>query len=977
MKDIKAEFKRKAQREPERHYPVATLKEEGFERRRCANCGGYFWSSAERSVCGEPACSGGYTFIGDTPAKARMDYIETWKRFAGLFERFGYTPIPRYPVMARWRDDTDFVQASIYDFQPYCVSGEVDPPANPLVVPQFCLRFNDIDNVGITGRHYTGFVMIGQHAFEPPEKYRPEEYLRHIYAWLVEGMRIPKDELQFHEDAWAGGGNLGPSMEYFSRGLEIGNQVYMQYAVVNSSIRELAIKVLDMGMGQERPAWFTNATSTSYEATFPTVIKELRGRTGVRMDEELVKKFLPFSGILNVEERGADAVWEDISRRMGADAKELREQILPLAGLYSVADHSRSLLLAIADGGLPSNVGGGYNLRVLVRRCLDIIARYGWNVSLPDVCEWHARYLKLQYPELMDALEEVRVILEVERKKYEETKRKSRLIVSKLKGGRISVEKLVELYDSQGISPEMLVEEGVKIRIPEDFYARVAKRHERAEHAAKTLKEKEFDTAGLPRTNILYYDDYALVDFSARVLRIMEGEYVVLDRTAFYPTSGGQIHDIGYIDKCRVVEVFKQGNVVIHRVKSPTFTEGDEVRCHIDWARRRQLAQHHTATHIVNGVARELLGEHIWQAGAEKTEEKARLDITHYESLSKEQLEEIERRANEIVARDMEVESTVLRRDRAEARFGFRLYQGGAVPGSEVRVVNIGGLDIEACGGTHLHRTGEAEGISIRGSTKIQDGIVRLEYYAGEAARRFKEKEKEVVESLRELATDAFRAAMGDGRLIISEGEWIIDERGLAEAAAVFSIAPQDLERALQRFSGEIAEDSAEIARLSKELGRLPAAREAPADVRKIQVFCDFILNVWKGQKKELERLRSEAAALRVAELAKFEAMGKLEVLIADAPGKMDDLVKMAGGMLGKNRVVVLFGVDEGISVVAMRGVGVGIDMSELVSGAAKILGGGGGGKPDFARGAGRDKGKLAAAKAWVRSRLAELSGKK
>ncbi|MFQ5816190.1 MAG: alanine--tRNA ligase-related protein, partial [Candidatus Hydrothermarchaeaceae archaeon] len=613
MPEVKKVFKRKARKEPDKYYPTRVLREEGFSRKRCRGCGGFFWTPTEREVCGEPACSGGYTFIGDTPARRKLDYIETWERFAELFSGLGYTPIPRYPVVARWRDDTDFVQASIYDFQPYCVSGEVDPPANPLVVPQFCLRFNDIDNVGITGRHYTGFVMIGQHAFEPPERYEPEDYLRHIYAWLVEGMRLPKEEIQFHEDAWAGGGNLGPSMEFFSRGLEIGNQVYMQYEVTNGGIRELANKVLDMGMGQERPAWFTHGTSTSYEATFPSVAEKLYNKTGVEPKEELMRRFLPYSGMLDVEERKVGDIWGSIAGDIGVDAEELKGEVLPLAGLYSVADHTRSLLLALSDGALPSNVGGGYNLRVLVRRALDLIARYEWDISLPEVCEWHAHYLKPQYPELMENLKEVGEILEVEGKKYEDTRRKSRRIVSRLRGKEVSVDKLIELYDSQGISPEMLLEEGVEADVPEDFYIRVAERHEKEEQAAQTRKKTEFDTAGLPRTKILYYDDYGLVDFTGKVLRIMDGEYVVLDRTAFYPTSGGQLYDIGYMRGCRVVDVFKQGNVIIHRIKSPGFGEGDEVRCSIDWERRKQLAQHHTATHIVNGVAREILGNHIWQ----------------------------------------------------------------------------------------------------------------------------------------------------------------------------------------------------------------------------------------------------------------------------------------------------------------------------------------------------------------------------
>ena len=112
-----------------------------------------------------------------------------------MFKSFGYISIPRYPVVARWRDDTDFVQASIYDFQPHVVNGSAQPPANPLVVPQFCLRFNDIDNVGITGAHYTGFVMIGQHAFMTPEKWNQAEYFRNIYAWCTKFKSVEEKNL--------------------------------------------------------------------------------------------------------------------------------------------------------------------------------------------------------------------------------------------------------------------------------------------------------------------------------------------------------------------------------------------------------------------------------------------------------------------------------------------------------------------------------------------------------------------------------------------------------------------------------------------------------------------------------------------------------------------------------------------------------------------------------------------------------------
>src|SRR3989338_8459415 len=161
-KQVKREFKLEASQNPDKYYATTVLKGNGFMRRKCS-CGIYFWTTVEtKKTCGDASCSGGFQFFNGTPAKKKMDYIQTWLEFSKLFKKLVYTPIARYPVVARWRDDTDFVQASIYDFQPYVVSGEVKPPANPLVVPQFCLRFNDIDNVGITGSHYTGFVMIGQ-----------------------------------------------------------------------------------------------------------------------------------------------------------------------------------------------------------------------------------------------------------------------------------------------------------------------------------------------------------------------------------------------------------------------------------------------------------------------------------------------------------------------------------------------------------------------------------------------------------------------------------------------------------------------------------------------------------------------------------------------------------------------------------------------------------------------------------------------
>ena len=140
-KEQKKRFKIIAQQDPDRYYPVLTLKELGFVRKQCSKCKTYFWTvNQDQDVCGDSSCSGGFRFIGKSPAKNKLDYIGVWKEFSKLFKRMGYTPIPRYPVVSRWNPTMDYTIASIAAFQPYVVSGEVRPPANPLVIPQFSVQ---------------------------------------------------------------------------------------------------------------------------------------------------------------------------------------------------------------------------------------------------------------------------------------------------------------------------------------------------------------------------------------------------------------------------------------------------------------------------------------------------------------------------------------------------------------------------------------------------------------------------------------------------------------------------------------------------------------------------------------------------------------------------------------------------------------------------------------------------------------------
>ncbi|KAA6344494.1 MAG: putative alanine--tRNA ligase, partial [Streblomastix strix] len=181
-------------------------------------------------TCGDSGCEGKYHFVGSGCGKFKdstnkLTYAGAWNGFKNIFE---HTPVPhtaikRFPVVARWRDDVDFVAAGIFCFQPYCVSGELEPPANPLICPQFCLRFNDLDSIGISGRHFSGFVMIGIQSFYDRDSpiYPRDELITNNYTWLTQELQIDPKDITFIEDIWAGGGNVGPCVEMFVKGMEV------------------------------------------------------------------------------------------------------------------------------------------------------------------------------------------------------------------------------------------------------------------------------------------------------------------------------------------------------------------------------------------------------------------------------------------------------------------------------------------------------------------------------------------------------------------------------------------------------------------------------------------------------------------------------------------------------------------------------------------------------------------------------------
>ncbi len=832
-KEIKVKYRPIFWKTPEKYYAVNVLKLEGFSRSFCEKCKRPFWSTTSRKVCGDPSCNPeeSFSFLGKTPAKRELSYIDVWKDFSQMFKKFNYTPVKRYPIVSRWNPTMEYTNASIAAFQPYVISGEINPPAKKLVIPQLCFRTTDIDNVGLTMSHNTVFSMIGQHQFVPQSEWSQNKAFEEIFTWLKKGLGLPNDEITFHEDSWAGGGNLGPCMEFFSRGLELGNQVYMMYQQTPKGVEELKLKVLDMGMGQERNAWFSQGKKTIYDSTFPTVMEKLKKISGLKVDEELLQRFIPHAGLLNIDEvESIDKAWLQVSKKVGTDVHELKRNILPLSALYSIAEHSRALLVLLNDGALPSNVGGAYNLRVILRRALSYLDQYSIKTTLQEICKWHADYLKPLWPELSENLEDVNKILEVEKSKYNSTKEKSRSIVTKLLEDeeKINTGKLLELYDSQGISPELIREEArnlhVKVDVPEDFYKRVSELHEKQVQVHQTHVEKELDLKNVPETEILYYDDYKLVDFKAKVEKILDNN-VILNKTAFYPTSGGQIHDLGNLGGIEVINIYKQGPHVVHVLKEkPSFRQGAVVEGHIDLKRRIQLAKHHSSAHILNAAARKVLGKHINQAGAKKTVEKAHLDITHYQALAEKEIKEIERVANIIIEKDVPIISMILPRDKAEERYGMTIYQGGAVPGKKLRILDIKGIDVEACGGTHLKRTSEAGKIKIIKSSKVQDGIIRIEYKAGEAAESEVQAEGNLIgmsanilnvqksqvparaEELFEKWKKAKKGKLEDYDLTSRETENGSDQYLLERTAQILKTQPEHVPKTLERFLRELKE---------------------------------------------------------------------------------------------------------------------------------------------------------------------------
>jgi alanyl-tRNA synthetase len=831
--------------------------------------------------------------------------------FLSFFEKNNHRRINPYPVVARWRDDLYFTHASIIDFQPYVTNGITPPPANPLVISQPCIRFVDVDNVGPTfGRHLTIFEMGGHHAFNYPEKevYWKDQTVRYHHEFVTEELGVKSEEIVYKEDVWSGGGNAGPDLETIVCGLELATLVFMKFKVIDDEFIELPIRTVDTGYGIERYAWLSQGSVSCFHAVYESVANDVLKMAGLgQLDEKLLTEVATVSGLMtsdNSSDRGAAR--EKMAGHVGLSLRELNQTLLPIENSFAVIDHTKCLAFMLAEGVVPSNVREGYLTRLMLRRTYRLLRMLQIEERLFDIVDLQVAHWSPDFPLLKEMRDEILDVLQVEVDKFEETLQRGGSLVKRITGelkakkiSQIPTETLIDLYDSHGLPPEVVEEtakkEGFEVQMPTDFYELVAERHVGEPRMSAVSRFEELETAVLdiPETRMLYYEDPYLTHFEARVLEILDENYVVLEKTAFYPEGGGQPADRGYLefDKTRseVADVQKVGKVIIHTVKGAIPKEGDLVKGTIDWEERSSLMRHHTATHVLMGAARRVLGDHVWQAGSQKGVERSRLDISHFRRLTLEEIQEIERLANQAAMRNIPVETAWVPREAAEKEHGFRLYQGGVVPGREIRVVKTGDWEVEACGGTHLANTAEVGFIKIVHTERVQDGVERINFSVGIPALKAVQKNDELL--------------------------WRLSE--------ALNAPREKLVKTAERLLREWKKARREKKRLIKEIA---AVRKgvAPGVKRDVKAIGDVSFVLQQFERLEIERMietASEMTNVRPNVVAVFSGVGE-----------------------DSARVVVMAG-EEAVKR--------GVNTREIAEEVGGVLGGGGSGSADFAQAGG------------------------
>jgi alanyl-tRNA synthetase len=890
----------------QKEYDLQFFHSNGYIRKKCKACDDYFWTlDTHTEFCGDQPCVK-FNFIGNSLAKKPLTLPEVRESFLSFFEKRDHSRLhypetgQRCPVIARWRSDIYLTIASIADFQPHVTSGVVPPPANPLVISQPCIRLNDLDEVGKSGRHLTTFEMMGHHAFNKniDEIYWKEQTVAYCDEFFRTKIGIPREAINYKEQLWIGGGNAGPCVEVLAGGLEIATLVFMnmkedEHGGTILEGRHYApnpLNIVDTGYGLERIAWFTTGTPTVYETAVPKILTFL------------------LDTIKDISDKGS---------------------------IYALADHTKCLSFMLGDGIVPSNVKAGYLARLIIRRSLRFLEKLQLDLTLRQLVEQQLDYLGKEFPSLKKRKDQVGEILDIETRRFSDTLSKGEGLIKRIlkEEQTIDAHALIMLYDTHGMPPDVVQniaqKENVPVTIPPNFDSMIAELHSHEKPEEETADVR----TNLPETRPLYYDDHYTKEFDATIVwkqSTARGTEVILDKTAFYPEGGGQPADKGVLivhgKPLQVVHVEKAADSIIH-VLEHHVNVGETVHGKLDWDHRYTLMKHHTGTHVVNGALRRLFGEHIWQAGSQLGVTEARFDFAHYKPIADNEIKKIESIANEFVKQAVPIEKKVMERNKAEREHGFRLYQGGVPPGNLIRVLNLPGIDVEACGGTHLNNTKEIEKIRILKTERIQDGVNRITFAAGKMADVYQKEENELYHRVTMLLAPVYT---------ITHHENIAEQ--LREAEKTFSVSGNQLEKTLQRFLNEAG---------NKDKTTVPSLTDA----------CNHLFNEWKNVQKQKKALSlDEVERLKCkAEIINGDGGVKYNLILSQYP--IAGSTATVGAITNEpNYIVHLY---DGNNIISSASANVPINLREIAPELGKILGGGGGGKEKMTQSGGPKKDKI------------------
>jgi len=687
-----------------------------------------------------------------------------------------------------------FTSAGMVQFKPY-YTGEVPVPYRRATTSQKCLRAggkaNDLDEVGKTSRHLTFFEMLGNFSFGDYFKreaiewawefstdilhFKPESIVVSVfedddeaYAIWEKEIGVPSSRiwrLGAKDNFWGPAGETGacgpcsellydrgeaidpdatPENDPMERYLEYWNLVFPQFDQQPDGSRpELKNRGIDTGMGLERLA----ALLQEKETVFDT-----------------------------------DGIYPIIQATENLAKAKYKDTPIPYR---VIADHARALSFMIADGVLPANEGRGYVERRLLRRA----ARFGREIGLEQpflfsVARTVVDLMSHQYPELSERWPQIEKVIQTEEQRFQSTLARGMDLLETVfedmekSGGQVVPgNELFKLHDTYGfpldLATDIAEDRGYAVD-REGFEAAMAKQREKARTAWAGSGEKEIspvyrkvrDETG--ETAFVGYSQdsanatiKALIQDGRQVDSLTEGDEgeVILDTTPFYAESGGQVGDVGLVegvnggahvlDTRRPVE-----NLWVHAVKvtNGTLKPGDNVSAEVDVEKRRAIESHHTATHLLHAALRDILGDHVHQAGSLVAPDRLRFDFTHFESISPERLADIERLVNNYIRTDSPIDIDHMSMDEAKAEGAMALF--GEKYGDIVRVVKADGISKELCGGTHVPATGVIGYFKILSESSVSAGVRRIEAVAGErSVETLQERERVLSDAAHALNT--------------------------------------------------------------------------------------------------------------------------------------------------------------------------------------------------------------------------------